>query len=95
MRRGALRGGGRSTAAESSKSGGGGAGTDSAVGQHGGEAAQGIAVCIEDLLEAGPQQHVCCVDVAIQHGNFAALQNEGEAGGEAQAEQDAEGVEGL
>lgn len=49
-------------------------------------------MCVEEGLEARPEQHGGCVDVGVQEGDFAALQEEGEVLCEAHAEEDAQGV---
>ena len=45
-------------------------------------------------LEAGPEEHVSCIDVAVRDGDFAALQLECAVLIQADAEQEAETVVG-
>lgn len=63
-------------------------------GDGGGGAPDGVDVVVHGELEAGPEQHVGAVDVALRDGGFLALQLEGEMLGEADAEEEAEAVVG-
>lgn len=71
--------------------GGGGA----AGGDGGADAAQGVAVGVHCDLEAGPEQHVGAVDVAVRGGDFPSLQLEGRVLVQTHAEQDAEAIVGA
>lgn len=63
-------------------------------GEGGGEGADGFAVRVHGDLEARPEEHVDAVDVAVKDGDLAALELKGEALVQADAEEDAEAVEG-
>lgn len=51
-------------------------------------------MAVHGQLEAGPEQHVRAVDVALRDGGFLALQLEGEMLVQAHAEEEAEAVVG-